>query len=105
VSIYPPLTETQLQFLRNHVGSLNVMLSRVEVTMQNLILPSRPGDEDTLTLQVSDVRLALSKLDIDLFRTHNLVHRMKTENVPTSLPPPRSPPRERPTVDTLGDFL
>lgn len=102
MSLYPPLTEANLTTLNAALITLSHMGQEVCNSGVSIVL--RPGDEDTLMQEVSDLRGKVAAYDLALFRIYGLVHRLKESNVPTTLPPPK--PRAVPlTTDVLEDLL
>lgn len=99
MSVYPPLTEAQLRTIQQHVNSLYEL--KREVVEQGLHLVMDPGDEDILARAIAEMRQKVQRLDLELFRTFGLVHRLHESNVSTSLPQPRV----RPTTDSLLELL
>lgn len=101
MSLYPPLTPENIRKLNETI--LSIAMQRQEL-LQNwpLRLVEAPGDEDTLTRQVANLRGAIGALDLELFRLFGLVHRLKESNLPTiPRPTTTATPRPRATLEDL----
>jgi len=90
MALYPPLTPMQLAMIEDHLSSIN--RSYKEIEQYALVAPRNDAEVDELHHRVAQMRGAINRFDLAVFRVFGLVHKLRNANVVSTsvAPPPRS---------------
>jgi hypothetical protein len=78
MALYPPLTPMQLAMIESHLSLINQ--SYKEIEHYALIAPRNEDEVDELLLRVAQMRGAINRFDLAVFRVFGLVHKFRDSN-------------------------